>query len=89
MQKLPQFPLPTHNVVLRGHVPNEFDQNLVGYNEDELRNLKNALLLVDAISDLPSVSNSETRDAMSYLHPPKTEFQRFIRTPESGTSQFS
>ncbi|XP_020528962.1 DNA (cytosine-5)-methyltransferase 1 isoform X2 [Amborella trichopoda] len=78
-EKLPQYPLPTHDVVLRGVIPCEFEPNTVAYDEDQPRNLKDAVLLGDAISDLPTVTNFETRDEMPYGKPPQTEFQRYIR----------
>ncbi|NP_001290533.1 DNA (cytosine-5)-methyltransferase CMT3 [Elaeis guineensis] len=76
---LPQFPLPTHDVVVRGGAPNEFEQNIVAYDENQHRQLERALLLEDAISDLPQVGNNEMRDEMPYGRPPRTEFQHFIR----------
>ncbi|XP_020528965.1 DNA (cytosine-5)-methyltransferase CMT2 isoform X5 [Amborella trichopoda] len=56
-----------------------FKPNTVAYDEDQPRNLKDAVLLGDAISDLPTVTNFETRDEMPYGKPPQTEFQRYIR----------
>ncbi|XP_031493458.1 DNA (cytosine-5)-methyltransferase CMT3-like isoform X2 [Nymphaea colorata] len=79
-EKLPPYPLPTHDVVVRGGVPNEFEQNVVAYDENQPRKLERALLLGDAISDLPAVSNDEMRDEMPYGKTAKTEFQRYIRT---------
>ncbi|KAG6487340.1 DNA (cytosine-5)-methyltransferase CMT3-like [Zingiber officinale] len=76
---LPQFPLPTHDVVVRGGTPNEFEQNIVAYNEDQHPQLEKKLLLEDAISDLPVINNYEDRDEMPYGRPPITEFQKFIR----------
>uniref|UniRef100_A0ACD5VBH7 Uncharacterized protein n=1 Tax=Avena sativa TaxID=4498 RepID=A0ACD5VBH7_AVESA len=52
---LPKFPLPTHDVVKRGLVPKSFSQCLVAYTETEDRHLEKALVLRDAISDLPKV----------------------------------
>lgn len=78
-ERLPQFPLPTHDVVLRYGAPAEFERNVVAYDEDQRPDLEKALLLKDAISDLPPVSNSEGRAEMSYRQPPETEFQKFIR----------
>ncbi|KAI5675160.1 hypothetical protein M9H77_06110 [Catharanthus roseus] len=78
-EKLPQYPLPTHNVVLRGVVPKEFESNVVAYNEGCKVDLEKELFLGDAISDLPEVGNDEVRDEMPYTDEPKTEFQRFIR----------
>ncbi|XP_077236281.1 DNA (cytosine-5)-methyltransferase CMT3-like [Tasmannia lanceolata] len=87
-EKLPQYPLPTHHAHQHGGVPQEFERNLVGYNEGEPLNLENALTLGDAISDLPPVENDETRDEMPYGIRAKTEFQRYIRSikPESADS---
>ncbi|KAK9157089.1 hypothetical protein Scep_003663 [Stephania cephalantha] len=77
--KLPQFPLPTHDVVVRGGIPNEFEHNAVAYEENHRPNLERALLLGDAISDLPQVTNDETHDEMSYSMPAETDFQKEIR----------
>ncbi|KAJ8420644.1 LOW QUALITY PROTEIN: hypothetical protein Cgig2_031998 [Carnegiea gigantea] len=78
-EKLPQYPLPTHDLVLRGVIPTEFEINTVAYNEGHTVELENKLFLGDAISDLPEVGNYDGQDEMSYKHSPKTEFQRFIR----------
>ncbi|KAH9612715.1 hypothetical protein KSS87_000485 [Heliosperma pusillum] len=77
--RLPQFPLPTHDVVLRYGAPSKFERNVVAYDEDQSRNLEKALVLEDAISDLPPVTNFEAREQMSYRKPPQTEFQKYIR----------
>ncbi|GLU19509.1 hypothetical protein SLE2022_357570 [Rubroshorea leprosula] len=79
-EKLPQYPLPTHDVVVRGVIPLEFEMNTVAYDEGEKPELKEKLLLKDAISDLPAVGNNEERDEMPYDKEPQTEFQRFIRS---------
>lgn len=79
-EKLPQFPLPTHEVIVRYWPPPEFERNTVAYDEDQPRELEKAVLLQDAISDLPAVSNSESREKMPYEKPPETEFQRYIRS---------
>ncbi|KAH7840043.1 hypothetical protein Vadar_011878 [Vaccinium darrowii] len=78
-EKLPQYPLPTHNVVLRGGGPTEFEGNVVAYEEGRRAELEKELFLKDAISDLPPVENDEGRDEMSYESEPMTKFQRFIR----------
>ncbi|KAM7487179.1 hypothetical protein LguiB_024663 [Lonicera macranthoides] len=78
-QKLPQYPLPTHNVVVRGNIPVEFQLNGVAYEEGINVDLERELFLGDAISDLPPVENDETRDEMPYVDAPETEFQKFIR----------
>ncbi|GAU22796.1 hypothetical protein TSUD_142360 [Trifolium subterraneum] len=88
-EKLPQFPLPTHDVIVRGFIPVEFEGCTVAYNEGHTVQLQNKLILQDAISDLPSIENSETRDEIEYGDPPHTEFQRFIRLSKNemlGTS---
>ncbi|KAI9195148.1 hypothetical protein LWI28_012209 [Acer negundo] len=78
-EKLPQYPLPTHDVVLRGVIPTEFERNTVAYDEGQAIDMETKLLLRDAISDLPAVRNDEKRDEMPYDKEPETEFQRFIR----------
>ncbi|KGN66422.1 DNA (cytosine-5)-methyltransferase CMT3 [Cucumis sativus] len=81
-EKLPQYPLPTHDVVVRGVIPTEFEMNVVAYEEGHKDvHLEKKLLLEDAISDLPAVENDERRDEMPYHEPPKTEFQHLIRSP--------
>ncbi|KAL5550863.1 hypothetical protein UlMin_001039 [Ulmus minor] len=82
-ENLPQFPLPTHDVIVRYWPPPEFERCTVAYDEDhprDLENLDKALVLQDAISDLPDISNKETREEMSYQNPPETDFQRYIRS---------
>ncbi|XP_054820635.1 DNA (cytosine-5)-methyltransferase CMT3 isoform X1 [Prosopis cineraria] len=82
-EKLPQFPLPTHDVVVRGVIPLEFETSLVGHDSGEDVQLQKKLLLQDSISDLPPVENNESRDEIPYSKPPQTEFQRFIRLSRS------
>ncbi|XP_019162345.1 PREDICTED: DNA (cytosine-5)-methyltransferase CMT3-like [Ipomoea nil] len=84
LQKLPQYPLPTHNVVVRGVIPTEFELNTVAYDEGHGANLKKELFLGDAISDLPPVENNEKRDDMEYVDKPGSEFQQFIRLGRDG-----
>lgn len=81
-EKLPQYPLPTHDVVQRGGVPNEWERNMVAYDENHTVKLEKALILGDAISDLPEIANSEQRDEMQYGKAPRTEFQQYIRMPK-------
>ncbi|KAI3960536.1 hypothetical protein MKW92_053624 [Papaver armeniacum] len=81
-EKLPQFPLPTHRVVSRGFCPKEFEKCNVKVAEDEEKLLKNALLLGDAIQDLPQITTHEERDQMEYEEDPITDFQRMIRRPK-------
>ncbi|KAM7252040.1 hypothetical protein ACFE04_023923 [Oxalis oulophora] len=80
---LPQFPLPTHDIILRYGAPVEFERNIVAYNEGQSRDLEKALVLEDAISDLPPVSNNETREEMPFRKLPQTEFQKYIRASKS------
>lgn len=80
---LPQYPLPTHDVLVRGGAPVKFEPNIVAYNENQRAQLQKALLLGDAISDLPKVENNEDRDEMPYGdNRPKTDFQYSIRLTE-------
>ncbi|MED6194965.1 hypothetical protein PIB30_033578 [Stylosanthes scabra] len=83
-EKLPQFPLPTHDVIVRGVIPLEFEINTVAHDEGHQIQLEKKLLLEDAISDLPSIENDECRDEMPYDKPAKTDFQRFIRLTKSA-----
>ncbi|GMQ04063.1 hypothetical protein CsSME_00049618 [Camellia sinensis var. sinensis] len=83
-EKLPQFPLPTHDVVVRYGSPSEFERNIVAYDAGEPRELEEAVLLHDAISDLPAVTNHETREQITYEMPPETEFQKYIRLTKDG-----
>ncbi|RAL54713.1 hypothetical protein DM860_001841 [Cuscuta australis] len=91
-EKLPQYPLPTHDVVVRGFVPIEFESNNVAYDEGHGHRLKKKLLLGDAISDLPHVyetsmphvKNNESRDEMEYDEQPKNGFQKYIRLGRDG-----
>ncbi|XP_027362707.1 DNA (cytosine-5)-methyltransferase CMT3 [Abrus precatorius] len=78
-EKLPPYPLPTHEVVSRGFVPTEFEEITVAYDNKETCQLADALFLEDAISDLPSVTNDESRDERNYGTAPRTEFQKYIR----------
>ncbi|XP_026458044.1 DNA (cytosine-5)-methyltransferase CMT3-like [Papaver somniferum] len=83
-EKLPQFPLPTHKVVSRGFCPKEFEKCNVKVDEDEEKLLKDALLLGDAIRDLPEISTHEDRDEMEYGEDPITitDFERMLRRPK-------
>ncbi|KAL1370753.1 DNA (cytosine-5)-methyltransferase CMT2 isoform X2 [Arachis hypogaea] len=77
---LPQFPLPSHDVIVSYWPPTEFERNTVAYDEGQPRELEKAIVLQDAISDLPAVTNRETCEEMPYRNPPETEFQRYIRS---------
>ncbi|GAB4856501.1 Alpha-1,3-mannosyltransferase cmt1 [Ancistrocladus abbreviatus] len=78
-EKLPQLPLPTHDVVTRGGVPCEFEDIYVSYGKNQSYNLEKALLLGDAISDLPLVTNDEDQDERPYGGAARTEFQKYMR----------
>ncbi|OIV94876.1 hypothetical protein TanjilG_22073 [Lupinus angustifolius] len=78
-QKLPPYPLPTHEVVSRGFVPSEFEEIAVAYETKDTCQLGDALFLEDAVSDLPPVGNDESQDERKYGTAPRTEFQRYIR----------
>ncbi|KAK8614294.1 hypothetical protein V6N13_122656 [Hibiscus sabdariffa] len=84
--KLPQFPLPTHDVIIRYGSPPEFERNTVAYDNGQPRQLEDALVLRDAISDLPPVANDETREKMTYEKPSETDFQRYIRSKMTGSA---
>ncbi|PIA27393.1 hypothetical protein AQUCO_07800023v1 [Aquilegia coerulea] len=79
-ETLPPYPLPTHEVVVRGQIPTLFEQNVVAYDEEHPLKLEKALLLKDAISDLPQVTNYENRDEFPHERAPRTKFQKFIRS---------
>lgn len=81
-EKLPPYPLPTHDVVPKGGIPQEWERNMVAYDEKTKPTLLRPLTLGDALRDLPPVQNSETRDEINYGGGARTEFQRFIRLPK-------
>lgn len=86
---LPKYPLPTHDVVVRGGAPNAFSQSIVAYDETQKPTLKKALLLGDAISDLPKVENYQPHEVIEYGAQPKTEFQCYIRLSRKDMLDFS
>ncbi|KAJ0605724.1 putative DNA (cytosine-5-)-methyltransferase [Helianthus annuus] len=79
MMNLPQFPLPTHEVIGRGVVPVEFKDCIVGSDNDNSYKLEKSIRLGDAISDLPEVTNNKGKDEMEYAGAPQTSFQKYIR----------
>ncbi|XP_051137815.1 DNA (cytosine-5)-methyltransferase CMT3-like [Andrographis paniculata] len=81
-EMLPQYPLPTHDVIVRYWPPLEFERNVVAYEEGQPRNLHEAVILRDSISDLPAVANDQQLEETAYTDPPKTEFQASIRSPK-------
>ncbi|CAM0913231.1 unnamed protein product [Alopecurus aequalis] len=87
---LPKFPLPTHHAVSRGVVPNAFSQCLVTYDKTEDKHLKPALVLDDALSDLPKVQNNQPKDVLDYYGTePNTDFQRYIRLNRKDMKDYS
>jgi DNA (cytosine-5)-methyltransferase 1 len=59
---------------------------LVAYVENQQPEwLQKPLVLKDAISDLPPVSNFQDKDDILYQDDPHTSFQRFVRLPKQGT----
>ncbi|KAJ0097151.1 hypothetical protein Patl1_27326 [Pistacia atlantica] len=78
-KKLPQYPLPTHEVLSKGLVPAEFEEVTVAYAKDQPCQLEKAVRLDDAISDLPPVTNDESQDERNYGTATRTEFQKYIR----------
>jgi len=86
---LPKYPLPTHDVVVRGGAPNAFSQSIVAYDETQKPTLKKALLLGDAISDLPKVENYQPHEVIEYGAQPKTEFQSYIRLSRRDMLDYS
>ncbi|KAJ0039700.1 hypothetical protein Pint_26660 [Pistacia integerrima] len=78
-RKLPQYPLPTHEVLSKGLIPAEFEEVTVAYAKDQPCQLEKAVRLDDAISDLPPVTNDESQDERNYGTAARTEFQKYIR----------
>ncbi|KQK22267.1 hypothetical protein BRADI_1g66167v3 [Brachypodium distachyon] len=78
-EKLPPFPLPTHEAIRKNGCPLAFERNLVGWSDGTTVQLAKPIVLEDILSDLPEVGNEESRDEMPYVKDPQTEFQRYIR----------
>ncbi|KAF9599806.1 hypothetical protein IFM89_001752 [Coptis chinensis] len=76
---LPQF---RGRAFLWGARPSE--RNVVAYEENTPTDLKKALLLGDAISDLPPITNVESQDEMPYKVAAQTEYQKYIRSSRNG-----
>lgn len=70
-------------------MPNAFLRCLVAYDETADKHLKKALVLEDAISDLPKVQNHQPNDVMEYGSDPKTKFQRYIRLSRKDMKDYS
>ncbi|KAK1267037.1 DNA (cytosine-5)-methyltransferase 1 [Acorus gramineus] len=88
----PQFVL-MENVVdilkfAEGYI-GRYAQNVVGYLRDQQYELQKPIVLEDAISDLPPVTNDERRDEMTYLDDPKTDLQFKIRALKDGCNLHS
>ncbi|KAF7132455.1 hypothetical protein RHSIM_Rhsim09G0199300 [Rhododendron simsii] len=77
---LPQYPLPTHEFVGKGVVTVEYKEILLGFEKDQSCNLQKSIILSDALSELPEVTNFEKRDERPYDSAPRTEFQEYIRS---------
>ncbi|XP_026424220.1 DNA (cytosine-5)-methyltransferase CMT3-like isoform X2 [Papaver somniferum] len=86
-KKIPSYPYPTHEVVVRGNTTVEFEQCLVAYDEDNKPKLHDLLLLEDAIRDLPEIQNNEEREERPYGPDPQTQFQEHIRSNREGTGR--
>ncbi|XP_010429915.1 PREDICTED: putative DNA (cytosine-5)-methyltransferase CMT1 isoform X2 [Camelina sativa] len=85
-EKLPPYPLPTHEVLKMFHTSVEFEDIQVGRIQKEILKLEDALTLADAISDLPPVTNYEKNDVRNYnVAGPKTDFQKYIALKRSET----
>nr|XP_051181909.1 DNA (cytosine-5)-methyltransferase CMT2-like isoform X20 [Lolium perenne]XP_051181910.1 DNA (cytosine-5)-methyltransferase CMT2-like isoform X21 [Lolium perenne] len=82
-EKLPPFPLPTHEAIVKNGCPLAFERNLVGWSDSTKGQLAKPIVLEDILSDLPKVGNEESRDEMAYVKGPQTEYQRYIRTFKS------
>lgn len=83
---LPPYPMPTHKVIVRGGVPQEWERCLVAYEENKQPEwLQKPLVLKDALSDLPAVGNDQSKDDIPYEEEPQCDFQRFLRLPKKGT----
>ncbi|XP_057544800.1 DNA (cytosine-5)-methyltransferase 1-like [Amaranthus tricolor] len=88
-KKLPQYPLPTHEVITRGGVPVEFQDIYVSDGKQKSTSLEKALLLEDAISDLPPVTNFEDQNERPYDGAASTDFQRYIRLKRKDMINFN
>ncbi|WVZ97098.1 hypothetical protein U9M48_042658 [Paspalum notatum var. saurae] len=80
MRKLPPFPLPTHEAIVKNGCPLAFERNLVGWPESTPMQLEKPIVLEDVLSDLPEVVNGEIHEEMQYIKGPQTKFQRYIRS---------
>ncbi|XP_047095806.1 DNA (cytosine-5)-methyltransferase CMT3-like [Lolium rigidum] len=85
---LPKYPLPTHKVVWRGGIPTSFSQSIV-YDETQESTLKEALLLGEAISDLPEIGNHQPNEIMEYGGNPRSDFQQYIQISRKDMLDYS
>ncbi|KAK9064424.1 hypothetical protein SSX86_015806 [Deinandra increscens subsp. villosa] len=83
-EKLPQYPLPTHNVVKRGGSPVEFESNTVVHDDMNGVQLEKELYLGDAITDLPPVSNDEERDEIPYKESTQDRISEVYKTQKGS-----
>ncbi|KAL5789117.1 hypothetical protein ACOSQ2_004005 [Xanthoceras sorbifolium] len=77
------------NVKRKGVVPNEFEEISVAYAKNEPCELGKAILLGDAISDLPQVNNDAKEDERTYGTTARNEFQKFIRLKRNNVVNLS
>ncbi|KAL7256033.1 hypothetical protein ACSBR1_010043 [Camellia fascicularis] len=68
-----------HEFVGKVVVPVELKEIVVCYENGQSCKLEKSIVLSDAKSDLPPVTNYESRDEMLYSQAPCTNFQKYIR----------
>lgn len=68
-----------HEFVCKVVVPVELKEIVVCYENGQSCKLEKSIVLSDAKSDLPQVTNCESRDEMLYSQVPCTNFQKYIR----------
>jgi DNA (cytosine-5)-methyltransferase 1 len=54
--------MPSHDVIMRYWPPPEIERNTVAFDEDQQREVEEALVIPNAIFDLPPITNFETWD---------------------------
>ncbi|GJN35744.1 hypothetical protein PR202_gb24547 [Eleusine coracana subsp. coracana] len=65
-KRLPPFPLPTHETIVKNGCPLAFECNLVGWPDSLPMQLEKPIVLEDILSDLPEVSNIFLLEKMPY-----------------------
>ncbi|KVH90626.1 Bromo adjacent homology (BAH) domain-containing protein [Cynara cardunculus var. scolymus] len=60
---------------------------IVGSDNDKSYKLEKSILLGDAISDLPEVTNNNGKDEMEYAGAPRTSFQKYIRMRKQAVAK--